>query len=197
MLPSCKLQLSSYHPREIRFIFIVLNNTHLSLTLSMQLYKVQMSVFKNLFFYVHVNSTILVEVSKNNQTQIALKITWATLRDAVTTCACEIVNAGVPVCEALAGNRTGQQGKSPLAIKSWHHYHSSLSPISLRATVQTRFLRGAETSLIPLFKLSALKSSTTLLIFGKPSPHTNLGQHHSGQQRAASTAAGVSTARDR
>lgn len=32
----------------------------------MQPYKVQMGVFKNLFFYAHVNNTILVEVSKNN-----------------------------------------------------------------------------------------------------------------------------------
>lgn len=68
----------------------------------MQPYKVQMSVFKNLFFYIHIN-TILVEVSNNNQSQVALKITLTTLRDAVTTCASDIGNAGVPVCEALAG----------------------------------------------------------------------------------------------
>lgn len=61
----------------------------------MQPYKVQTVVFKNLFFYVHVNSTILVEVSRNNQSQVVLKITLATLRDAVTTCVCAKVNAGV------------------------------------------------------------------------------------------------------
>lgn len=32
-----------------------------------------------------------------------LKITLATLRDAVTACASEMVDAGVPVCEALTG----------------------------------------------------------------------------------------------
>lgn len=69
----------------------------------MQPYKVQMGVFKNLFFYAHINSTILVEVSKNNQPQVVLKITLATLRDVVTTCASDIVNTGGPVCEALAG----------------------------------------------------------------------------------------------
>lgn len=85
----------------------------------MQLYKLQMGVFKNLFFYVHVNSTVLIEVSKNNQPQVVLKITLATLRDAVTTCASDAVNAGsLSVKSWLAGNRTGQQGKSPLAIKS-------------------------------------------------------------------------------
>lgn len=62
-----------------------------------------MGVFKNLFFYVHVNSIILVEVSKNNQSQVVLKITLATLGDAVTTCASETGNAGVPVCETLPG----------------------------------------------------------------------------------------------
>lgn len=41
----------------------------------MQLYKVQMGVLNNLFFYIHLNSTVLIEVSKNNQSQIVLKIT--------------------------------------------------------------------------------------------------------------------------
>lgn len=104
----------------------------------MQLYKVQMGVLKNLFFYIHLNSTVLVEVSKNNQSQIVLKITWATLRDAVITCACEIANAGVPVREAW--QVTGQGSKEN------HHLQSSpdititqrLSSISSTAVVQKR-----------------------------------------------------------
>lgn len=130
----------------------------------MQPYKAQMGVFKNLLVYVHANTIILVEVSKNNQSQVVLKITLATLRDAVTTCASEMVNAGVPVSEALTGQ----------AARKITTCNQVLTPVSL--TLIFHFLdgNGAETSLIPLCKLLVIKSSTTFLIFGKPRPDTNL-----------------------
>lgn len=101
----------------------------------MQPYKAQMGVFKNLFVYVHANTIILVEVSKNNQSQVVLKIALATLRDAVTTCASEMVNAGVPVCEALTGQ----------AARKITTCNQVLTPVSL--TLIFHFLdgNGAET----------------------------------------------------